>query len=172
MLKIKPQKPRYRKVKSEVKKVLNENFIENPPVNVRDLVENYGLTLKFAEFPEQMDGVCGFLDTDEKAIWVNAKDKTKRQNFTIAHELGHWLLHRCEIEADPASYHVLRRQPMGGEKDYRETEANSFAANLLVPADMLKICRKAGFTNIMMSDLFGVSQDVIGYRLQQEGLDG
>lgn len=165
------QKPRYSLAKKEAQNVLKNNYIDMPPINVRELVGNYGLQLRFAEFPEQMSGVCGFLDTDEKAIWVNVKDSPNRQNFTIAHELGHWLLHREEIIDRPDSYHVLRRQPMGGEKDYRETEANSFAANLLVPTSMLKICKQGGFNKQMMADLFCVSQDVIGYRLQQEGLN-
>lgn len=165
------RKPQYGKVKKLVNKVLEDNCITNPPIDIKDLINNYGLKLKFARFPEEISGVCGFLDINEEAIYVNADNSLKRQNFTIAHELGHWLLHREEINKSPQSYKVLRRQPIGGEKDYRETEANTFAANLLVPTNMLKICKKASFSPEMMSDLFSVSSDVIGYRLKNEGLN-
>ncbi len=111
------------------------------------------------------------MDIAEKSIWVNADDAPTRRNFTIAHEFGHWLLHKEAIEQDPSSYKVLFRQPLGGIKDYRETEANSFAGNLLVPTQMLKICRAAKFTSQQMAILFGVSEDVINYRLKQEGLN-
>lgn len=110
------RKPQYGKVKKLVNKVLEDNCITNPPIDIKDLINNYGLKLKFARFPEEMSGVCGFLDINEEAIYVNADNSLKRQNFTIAHELGHWLLHREEINKSPQSYKVLRRQPIGGEK--------------------------------------------------------
>ncbi|MDY6311323.1 MAG: ImmA/IrrE family metallo-endopeptidase [Cyanobacteriota bacterium] len=159
----------YQKVKDMVKKVIDENFIKEPPVNIRKLVLNYGLDLQFAVFGDNK--ICGFLDINEKKIWVNYNDNSKRQNFTIAHELGHWLLHREDIEKDPKSYKVLFRYPLGQTTDIRETEANKFAANLLVPTEMLKVCKKAKFSEEKMSVLFHVSPTVISYRLQQEGID-
>lgn len=161
--------PNYALVKDKVNEVLENNFIKLPPINIKNLVGNYGLELKYARF--QDNKICGFLDIAEKSIWVNAEDAPTRRNFTIAHEFGHWLLHKDEIEQDPSSYKVLFRQPLGGVKDYRETEANSFAGNLLVPTKMLKICRAAKFNSQQMAILFDVSEEVINYRLQQEGLN-
>lgn len=163
------KKSRYQEVKDMVRKVICENFIKEPPVNIRKLVLNYGLDLQFAIFKD--DKICGFLDIEEHKIWVNYNDSPKRQNFTIAHELGHWLLHRKEIEENPQSYKVLFRYPLGQATDFRETQANKFAANLLVPTEMLKVCEKAKFSEEQMSDLFNVSTTVISYRLQQEGFD-
>lgn len=163
-------KPNYKLVKSKVADVIKTNFITSPPVNAKELATYYGLTIKFANFSESMSNTCGFLDINEAAIYVNAKDSVERQNFTIAHELGHWLLHRDKITSNPASYQILMRHPIGGESDYMEKEANVFAANLLVPVSMLDVCKKAGFTNRMMGNLFVVSESVIGFRLQNEGL--
>ena len=162
--------PDYSLVKSVVSGILKNNYITSPPINIVKLVQdNYGLNIKFAKFKDST--ICGFLDINEKSIWVNAEDSINRQNFTIAHEFGHWMLHKDDIVKDPANYRVLFRQPIGGNKDYRESEANSFAGNLLVPDKMLQICKLAKFNSSQMSILFGVSEDVIGYRLQQEGLN-
>ena len=161
---------RHSLVKTKVQEVLKENFITQPPIDIRNLVQSvYGLKLQYAKFSN--NDVCGFLDINEKTIWVNVTDNTNRQNFTIAHEFGHWMLHKDEILENPESYNGFFRQPLGGCKDYRETEANMFAAQLLVPKEMLKICCTAKFTTEMMARLFQVSEDVIGYRLKQEGLN-
>lgn len=163
------RKANYHLVKNKVEEVIKDNFIANPPIDIRNLVQNYGLQITFALFNNH--NISGFLDISGKSIWVNANDAPTRQNFTIAHEFGHWLLHKEEIEADPKSYKVLFRQPLGLNTDYREKEANAFAANLLVPTKMLKICRIAKFNSMQMSVLFDVSEDVINYRLLQEGLN-
>lgn len=158
-------------VLGKVAEVIKENYIKLPPIDVCKLVMNYGLGIQMAVFKKD-NNICGFLDMEEKKIWVNYNDSQKRRNFTIAHELGHWLLHRKEIEEDPNSYKILFRQPLGSKNlDEREQEANLFAARLLVPTDMLKICKQGKFTVEDMSDLFGVSKTVVYYRLEQEGLD-
>lgn len=51
---------------------------------------------------------------------------TPRQRFTIAHELGHWVLH---VKSSGAQFEVCR----GKEATRVEQEANSFAACLLMP---------------------------------------
>lgn len=152
----------YSFVKSQVKKVLAENYIDTPPVNARELAENYGLTVKFARFPDNYKTVCGFIDFDNAVMYVNEADSAYRQNFTIAHELGHWLLHRENRD----EYKVLMRRPIGGETDDREKEANVFAAELLVPKEMLKKYTKEGLSSFQLSEIFMVSESVINYRLE------
>lgn len=73
------------------------------------------------------------------------------------------MLHRELYMADPEAYKVLLRHPISSEKDPRETEANTFAANLLVPRDMLELYGKYA-DDSELADLFAVSKEVIGYR--------
>lgn len=157
------------KSKKEADYILKNNYITEPPIDIKELVGNYDLVIKYAKFPENMANVCGFLDIVNKEIYVNVEDSPYRQNFTIAHELGHWIMHKEMIAKDPSAYKVLMRQPIGGEKDYREIEANAFAANLLVPTEMLKVCKKANLSSQEMVNIFGVSSSVIGFRLKNEG---
>ena len=51
-------------------------------------------------------------------------------------------------------------------QDPKEKEANCFAANLLVPAELLEKYKDYNIDTI--AKIFGVSQEVIGYRLQFE----
>jgi IrrE N-terminal-like domain len=104
-------------------------------------------------------------------IWVNAEEARQwptRRRFTIAHELGHWRLHRdaeravfCRsgsIEPDAA----LTRAPLIPAED----EANVFAAAVLMPARLVEEqyvrCERDFFR---LCDKFGASGAAMGRRL-------
>lgn len=158
----------FNKAEQEAKKVLEANFINEPPVLAEQVARNYGLEVKYCHFKPEYNDVAGFIDSKGVVI-VNAQESAQRRNFTIAHELGHYLLgHLSNPE-----YGVLYRRPIGETpKNPIEQEANCFAANLLVPSDMLhKYIRNFPFANNQqLGNIFGVSADVIGYRRQNLGL--
>lgn len=63
-----------------------------------------------------------------------------RRNFTIAHELGHYVLHRGTIEAkDEGGIYCEEGSVHRGEGPDIERQADEFAANLLMP---LNDCRR------------------------------
>lgn len=155
----------WKKVKQTAEEVLDENFITEPPVPVIELVKNYGYEVQEADLPSD---VAGFVDPDKHIIYINTTDSDTRKAFTIAHELGHIKMHSKELEKNP-DIGILYRRPLG-EKDSNEKEsaANYFAACLLVPEKMLKETLKRygklADNPKILGDLFGVSQEVIGYR--------
>lgn len=65
---------------------------------------------------------------DAPVIFVRKFASEARQTFTMAHELGHLLLHRASIIDDEADMVAV---------DGAEQEANAFAGNLLVPDHFL-----------------------------------
>jgi hypothetical protein len=89
--------------------------------------------------------LSGLLLPDLGEIWVNAaeaRDWPSRRRFTISHELGHWCLHRtrgavwCRSQAvDPPE----QSGPAAARRSYppEESEANEFAAALLMPAHLV-----------------------------------
>jgi Zn-dependent peptidase ImmA (M78 family) len=96
---------------------------------------------------------------------VNAEDSPARQNFTVAHELGHYLL---EHELSGAEYTCLFRNPANQKNTPIEKEANCFAANLLVPTYILReyLDKYPFATNEQLSKIFGVSSEVLRFRRQ------
>jgi hypothetical protein len=104
-------------------------------------------------------------------IWVSAEESRQwpaRRRFTIAHELGHWRLHRdveravfCRkgsIEPDP----VQSRQKLPPGED----QANMFAAAVLMPPRLVQEqyvrCERDFFR---LCDTFGASGAAMGRRL-------
>jgi Zn-dependent peptidase ImmA (M78 family) len=156
--------PDYHKASTMARRVLRENNIVRPPVAPRELAEAYGLTVSVVSLSD-LPNVAGFMDFTDSTIYVNGDDHYNRQTFTIAHELGHYLLHKPLFEAHPEKYKVLMRAPLGAEQDPIEKEANAFAADLLVPLDLLKLYGKYA-TEDDLARLFAVSNEVIRYRLK------
>ena len=167
--------PNYAFAKKCADEVLHDNLVTSPPVNVFAIVRNYGLDIAYASFPEYED-VAGFINLEDRQIVVNDFDSPTRQKFTIAHELGHWIMHRSILETNP-NQGILLRLPLGRpDPDPREKEANSFAANLLVPDQLLLPDLKSGQRlndlaggEKLLATVFGVSSDVVAFRLRQLG---
>ena len=98
------------------------------------------------------------------APYHSGADSPNRQAFTIAHEIGHFVLHRPLLENKP-DLGVLFRQPIGAESDPIEKEANCFAANMLVPKHRLNPWDRWQKESVV-AQLFGVSEEVVRYRFK------
>jgi Zn-dependent peptidase ImmA (M78 family) len=106
-------------------------------------------------------------------IGINANHAVTRQRFSIAHELGHLVLHQSE------AFHIDERFPMDFRDerasqgtDEREIEANQFAAELLMPEVMLKTAIRKLPTTVdgddavdILAEQFGVSAKAMAIRL-------
>ena len=75
-------------------------------------------------------------DTAEWGIFYNGKASPERRRFTIAHELGHFILHRGQRQ----SFNCDKESVYSGIDTIRviEREADDFASNLLMPCDLLR----------------------------------
>ncbi|MDP3196761.1 ImmA/IrrE family metallo-endopeptidase [Tabrizicola sp.] len=113
-------------------------------------------------------------------VRINRRDRPETQKFTIAHEVGHFVLHGARLEGldaldgrvnrstegslDPFSYLEDRDRVM-------ESEANSFAAALLMPKNLFEPAfnRLSGDVDAI-ARLFAVSDSAVGRRLRELGL--
>ena len=140
------------------------------PVDVHGLPARLGVQVKEAFLA---DGISGMLERigDKFLITINAVDPHTRQRFTLAHELGHYMLHRHLIGDGVDDDRAYRSTNIGkyhntliGPKE--ETEANKFAANLLMPRDLVRQeWQKSAATVPAMAALFGVSEHAMSIRL-------
>lgn len=99
------------------------------------------------------------------AIRCNPSDVLVRRRFTIAHELGHFALGHGAAYRDPAAHFSAKTF----EPD--EAAANHFAAQLLMPAELVKtVIKEQGSPTVeSLSKRFGVSPMAMKYRLTNLG---
>lgn len=156
--------PDYSQAQKQAEAIWQDLSLSSPPLPILEVAESYGLNVLDADFCKY-PGLSGVLDVNKGIIYVNRSDLPVRKRFTIAHELGHWILHRSDLDRPDSEYAPYYRRPIGGETDGREKEANVFAANLLVPLKQLMYF-SARYSERQLAELFAVSQEVIGYRLK------
>jgi len=126
----------YKSIDEKAKKLLQQSEALALPVNLNRVVECLGLSLN--EKPLENE-YSGFLAVKEKAIVVNLNHPSVRRRFTIAHEIGHYQLHRksedIPVFIDRAVYH--RKESVAGVDHVMEMQANAYAAGLLMPEALL-----------------------------------
>lgn len=141
-----------RKAAQELSADLN---VFTPPVGVQRIAEERLLIpVVFRPLERDVSGalaVIGGLAT----IVVNQAETRERRRFTIAHEIGHWVLHvRSNLTSTPtdASQYVdgydnvdFRDDESSSGKNSDEIEANAFANELLMPEAIVR----ADFRNAM-----------------------
>jgi Zn-dependent peptidase ImmA (M78 family) len=145
------------------------NHIASVPVDLEALIRALGI--KFERDYGLPSDIAGKLMRDPAAssgfrIVINARDNPKRQRFTMAHEVAHFVLHRDLLEnglVDDALYR-------SSLSDEYERQANRFAAQILLPASAV---RQAYQTNKALGSLaqaFNVSDAALRIRLSELGL--
>ncbi|MBI3184655.1 MAG: ImmA/IrrE family metallo-endopeptidase [Myxococcales bacterium] len=125
--------------------------IPRPPIDIDDIVEGH-LQLEFAVVNLQeklgVPDVLGATWFDEKRVCVDEslEGQEGRFSFTLAHEVGHWVLHRPLYEADKVTRPLFAEGPgakaaepavvcrSSQRQAPAEWQANQFAARVLMPA--------------------------------------
>lgn len=107
--------------------------------------------------------VSGLLLPAERQIYVNASEVPVRRRFTLAHELGHWICQHLEGHTAPVYCRAEDTAPNAARA--LEREANVFAAELLMPEQLVR--REWGMVSTAgeLADRFGVSGVAMQWRL-------
>lgn len=145
------------------RKLLKDNGIKKPPIDIKVILHSKGYEyLEIDSFLKNIDAV--FLNKDGRIYAaVNAKHHVHRQRFSLAHELGHILLqHDVTYYMSDASLDSPPIEKLHSFGSPFEVEANTFAGELLVPLNMLKMEFKETKDLQELSKIFVVSKDVIG----------
>lgn len=125
--------PDYRKATQLAQEQLKS--ISSFPVDVHLIAEQKGLRIDYRPLDEDTSGV---LLIDKKIIIVNSNHHENRQRFSIAHELGHFLLHGSrQIFLDDNRMFLRSKEAYEGVYE-EEIEANTFAAELLMPIKTIR----------------------------------
>src|SRR5687768_10712824 len=119
--------------------LLREYGIQDIPIDVHWLAEKLNVQIKPEALDDDTSGVL-VIKNNLAVIGVNKFHHNRRQRFTIAHELGHFILHgkNSNIFIDKKYFTFYRDQDSAGGKDEQEITANAFAAELLMPQHILE----------------------------------
>lgn len=134
---------------------------------ISHLIKKYGTSCPFeladalniTIFFEELGTINGYYNKPlrMKQIHINCNLDEHLKEFTCAHELGHAILH------PDASTPFLRSQTLFSV-DKLEIEANTFAAELLIPDEI--ILENCNLTTEQLSRLLGYEQSLIELRLR------
>lgn len=134
------------------------------PVDLGRVAQRNGLTLKQATFSDT--DALGKFDRTQKTIWVAEGEYLPRASFTIAHEIGHYVLHKNDTEV----FWRLDTINLEQQKPEEETEANWFAASLLMPRNHILRYWSQTHDRSLLAKIFGVSESAMLYRLKSLSL--
>ena len=149
---------------------LAERYWGDIPVPVFQILEELGLGPSRDFLDDNVSGWIERRPDGSYGVTVNARHAHVRQRFTAAHELGHYIYHRDLLGAGTGDTRAYRaegtRFPNGAIRPVHERQANSFAANLLMPAASINALKAQGVTTVAdLGARLEVSQDAMRIRL-------
>lgn len=177
-------KKRLKQIEELANEILLETGCYSIPVRVREVVGKKYIDIDERDLGNDVSGVL-LSDGRSAIIGVNNKNKEPRKRFTLAHELGHYVLgHQREgvfVDTPHKYLTILFRDENSSTGEYlQEREANAFAASLLMPRELViekakEIAKKfvlqpdSDIVEILASE-FEVSNQAMGLRLSNLGL--
>ena len=143
-------------------------FMHQAPVDVENMARALGIRLRKSNLKSSISGMIERQGDNEYIITVNENHPLTRQRFTIAHEIGHFIYHKGKMDS-PITDNIMYRAENNleiGRKE--ESQANSFAANVLMPEPLVrKLVEKHGKKNIdAIADELGVSRQAMKIRIE------
>lgn len=131
---------RRKHIRSLTGRLLVTHEIRSAPVEVREIASALGIRVQYEPAEDELSGfLLRDLSRQKTIIGVNDRHPENRQRFTIAHELGHFLLHEREkLHIDRRFQVNLRDGKSSKGESEEEKEANLFAAELLMPVQFIQ----------------------------------
>lgn len=164
-------KDKIRDIEAQAQLVLTDYFDDKDysyPIPIEEIAEANGLNVKYGKFQDET--VSGILKKEDHvgSVYISATEPKYRQSFTIAHELGHFLIH-----ADREGEILYRRDAINltTEDQEVESEANLFAASILMPEEKFIEYWNVAKNESLLGDYFGVSPTAVRLRVKNLELE-
>ncbi len=171
----------YKNIDEKARKILEQVGALAQPVDLQQVANHLKLVVKETQLEDEYSG---FLAVKEKTIVVNSRHAPVRRRFTVAHEIGHYQLHRfgagdTPVFIDRTVYFRKGRSAaaQAGSDHRMELEANAYAAALLMPEVLLdEYLDKHARLDLekpadvkTLAEEFEVSRPAMEYRLKNLG---
>lgn len=143
--------------------------LDSVPLNVAAVAEKVGIRIEYISLENDLSGILYKDEEDDSWVMqVNEDHHPNRRRYTIAHELGHFCLHR----------HLKQRFEdkiffRGGEANKPEWQANDFAGAILMPEDKFREMVRSGVSKVeVLAKEFKVSTLALRIRAKNLGILG
>lgn len=139
------------------------------PLDVYSLAIKLGIEVSYENLENDLSGVL--YKDDDTGRWgmkVNSNHHPNRQRYTIAHELGHYCLHRYfnNLFEDEIFFR-------GGKTSKTEWQANDFANAILMPEEIFRRKVRGGVEKVEeLAKIFQVSSLALRIRVKALGMSG
>jgi Zn-dependent peptidase ImmA (M78 family) len=149
--------------------------VSEPPVDLFGIVKRMEVQLLEYNLGDGTSGVL-VIQNGKGTIGFNPRDAHVRRRFTVAHELGHYVLHRTTNDLFVDNFFLIKfrgNNSYTGDDYLHEQEANAFAAALLMPENFIEEeMKKMEYRGLTEADFIGrlakkfeVSIPAMTYRL-------
>lgn len=160
-------------IENSIEQIKLDIGLSYPENGLLEIASALGANVVSAELPDyegkKVKGLIEWFDEveleDDKyraKIWLNSDQDGKVKNFTLAHEIGHLVLHK-----NKDNFRIdLQDYSKEGDPENEETEANYFAGSLLMPKDKLFLAIENLKDLGKVADVFAVSRPAVEARLK------
>jgi Zn-dependent peptidase ImmA (M78 family) len=168
---IKDKQAKLRYIKKKARQLANDSQSILSPIVLKSVVDylkkdlGVAIHFKMLDMSERYSGQYIRVD-NVVGIVCNKKHHSNRQRFTVAHEIGHFVLdHQFKVREHQEIINLKTKTPI-------EREANIFAAELLMPKDHLIefIKTTPGVTVPDIARHFQVSDDALWFKIESDNL--
>ena len=122
-------------IRQKAEGLLTRARVSSPPISVEALAQLLNARIVLEPLSTDLSGALHVVDGIPR-IAVNSTQASTRQRFTIAHEIGHLILHGQQTFVD-RSFLFRRDQRAATGSAREEIQANMFAAEVLMPHQWL-----------------------------------
>jgi len=153
------------KIKKELEQLTSNILLDNDmykiPVDVLKIARANDIEVYEGDLDKKISGAIRYYkDTKKFVILLNKNDSVVRQRFTVAHELGHFFLHREILENNEIHVDAMFRMP-----NEKESEVDYFAGALLMNRTLLEKMYEENTSITELSQIFKVSVSAMTVRL-------
>lgn len=146
--------------------ILLNNDLYKIPVNILKIAKANDITVFTADLEKKILGAIRYDKQNKKyTILLNEKQSYEQQRFTLAHELGHFFLHKQILESEELHVDIMYKI-----ENEQEAEVDYFAGALLMNKLLLEKMYEKNQSIRELAEMFEVSVSVMTIRLDTIGL--
>jgi Zn-dependent peptidase ImmA (M78 family) len=163
-------------IETRAKQILRDHNLLSIPVDPLKVASTLGIKVLSAVFSEPNKSGAVVRRDGEFVIFVNSNEPPARKRFTVAHEIGHRLLHMAagvdefvDTDENFRTTGVAEDEAWNDDRR-REWEANVFASALLMEEEAVRARWRDLKDPVTLAWMFQVSPTAMTVRLTQLGL--